>query len=640
MNKTRSIYIISAIVALISLSGCTSGSDTTAENKPIPITVAVQNVSDSGRLELTLEYPALVAADQEADILAKSAGTVKSVNFKVGDRVTRGQTLITVDDTGTISSAAPGTLTASQVRQASLAVDQAESSLHLAQINYDNLLAASEKNLNQAAIARDQAKTGETNLETTSDAGLKSAQLALATAETAVEQAKLNLDNVTNLSSQTIDDARTNAGNTADSVANTAGSAITALNNITDLDTDHPIGLDYKSNLGVLDLDSQTQAAAAYRSAKDMDRNYNAAVFTDTAVKVDAAISLVDAALKLANSVKYLFDQSVTSLSLPLNPSGAGGASLSGLQAAAAGYQTQLAAALAQIKAAKQGLATAGLDSQTNLDNLNKAYELALDQKNQAEQNLAGIKAGNKSQLDQAGFGVNSAENQYQTSQINIDTQLAAARNQLDIASLAYRNAQIALQNAVDSFSLITPIAGVVTNKFTSVGDTISFGQLLAVVSDPDSVKLTFYVDKDTLADLKLGQAAAIETSDRGEIAGHISSIALNADSVTKRFLVEARPDDPAAFDYALGSVLSLKISIEKQVLNAGDLLLPISAIQIGQNENTIFIARDGQAIKQTVAIVRVVGETAEIKADLPPDAQVIVSNSKVLSDGASITIN
>ncbi len=635
------IKIVLLILPLILLAaGCSSGGQPTEQAVQPSIKVGAQSAGDSREITIKSQYPALVNADSEADILAKSAGTVKEVRISAGDRVDRGQTLFTIDDTGTVSSAVPGIITATQVRQASIAVDQAAASLNLAERNYQDLLLSSQKDLNQAVIGRDQANTGQTNLGNTTVEALKSAELALATAQTAVEQAKANLDNRKAISDQGLADTETNAGTVADSAVNTAESAIVAINNIADLDADAPVNLAYKNDLGARDINALPNAIGAYGTAKQAVADYRAGNFTVGAKKIQAAIVAVNAAKALADAAKYVFDNSVTSLNLPLNPGITGTVSLSGLQAAAAGYQSQLAGVLSQAQGAQQALTNTELGNDANLEALTKAYELALDQEKQAEQNLNNINAGNKSQLDQAASGSASAENQYEQTKILVDAQLASAKSQVDLARLSYQNAQVALQNAYDSHIIVSPINGTVTRKFVSPGDTVSFGQLIAIVSEPATVKLTIYVDKDTLPYLELGQKTTIRDNGQASTSGAISAISLSADNMTKRFPVEIKPDETGGFDYSLGTVMSVDLTVVKHALGQDNLLLPVSAVEIGQNENSIFTVRDGKAVKLPVQVVRVEGETAEIKVDLPSDALIIIRNNKIIGDGDPVSVD
>lgn len=626
--------------ALLILPFLLTGCGAPAEIKPSapePISVRAQSIKDSQTLKQELQFSAIISADKEAAIAARTSGTVKEASFKIGDQVKLGQILVRVDDV--TSSDQGSSLSSSQVKQAMIAVEQAGTSYRLAQKNYNDLLLSSQKDLNQLSITKNQAITGNSNLSASTNEAIKSAEIALSAAKTSADLAKQNLDNKGLLSGQSESDVATNAETAISSALSTCDSIITGIDNLLDLDINDPKNISYKNNLGVLDSSSLRLAVGAYEKAQALNRSLKAGLGSDPKLNLDKALTLVNSVLGLANAGKDVTNNSVTSTILPQNTVVPGAPSLSGLQSAMSGYQTQITATLSQLNGAKQALANTSLGNQTATDSLKKAYQLAQAQVASAEQNLSNLKIANKSQLDQSKFGIESASNQLSGNQIKIQTQIAVAKSQADIAALSYQNAQVALQNAYDSHLLVTPINGTITQKNISVGDSVTAGQILLKVSEIASIKLSFYVDEDNLPYLSAGQKLTITPSDGSAIAGHITDISQSADAITKRFLVEAMPDKVDLKKFNLGSIASISLSITKKPQAANSILLPLSAIEIGQNANYIFTVKDGKAAKQSVEIIKVVGETAEIKTDLPKDALIVVENNKLLEDGSPVVI-
>ena len=68
-------------------------------------------------------------------------------------------------------------------------------------------------------------------------------------------------------------------------------------------------------------------------------------------------------------------------------------------------------------------------------------------------------------------------------------------------------------------------------------------------------------------------------------------------------------------------------------------LILPLSTLTIGQNETYLFTAEEGKAKKVSVEILKISGETAEVSAELPPDALGIVEGNKLVQEGEGIEI-
>ncbi|HAT74295.1 MAG: RND family efflux transporter, MFP subunit [Candidatus Moranbacteria bacterium GW2011_GWF2_36_839] len=206
-----------------------------------------------------------------------------------------------------------------------------------------------------------------------------------------------------------------------------------------------------------------------------------------------------------------------------------------------------------------------------------------------------------------------------------------------DIAKLQVKNAELSLLSAIDSRNIASPIAGQITEKFVSVGDLVSFGQPLAKITNTSLIKFQFYVEKEKLADLKIGQSLEILSDEQENIPAKIIRISPSADPATKRFLIEAKPNQKITSP--IGTILTAKIEIERKPGKESSFILPIPAVIISQNENYIFIAENEKARKINVSIEKIIGETAEIKADLAPEDKIILEGNKFLAQDSLIKI-
>jgi len=644
------------LAVLLITSACGKSDAETGKELKEPIAVSARSIKESSTLKEKLTYSGLVSSVEEAKIIARTSGHAEEINFNVGDKVNMGDTLARIDDVDGSSSSAG--FNSNQVRQAQIAVSQALASYRMAETNYENLLVSTQKDLNQAEIAKNQSLTGKGNTASSAEENFKAAELALETAQAATAQAKITLENRAKIAGQSETDAKDNAETTADGAANTAASIISSVNNIASLDDQNPVSLNYKSNLGAIDPAALSAARNNYAIAKAASQKYSAGGFRSLNEKVDAVYDLAQKTKRLADSVKILFDKTITSVDLP--QTSLAGVSLSGLQSQAAGFQSQISAAIAQVNGAKQLLANTPLNNTTTLDALEKAYDLAKKQEAQAAQNLNNLKAGNKSQSDAADFGYQSAANQYEAIKTKLDSQVSVAKSQLDIASLQYQNASTALQGLYDIHLAIAPIDGTITQKLVSAGDAISAGQLLAVVSRPEDVKIVFYTDQDNLFYFRLGQAAEIKDNDGKSYAGTITAITPQADSLTRRFQIEVRPErtdlpaSPAGDKNAkpplaagtgasgvfiLGTVMDVIIPITKTAKNPDTAILPLSAIEVGQSGNYVFTIENGIAKKTEVEIVKVEGENAEVKINLPKETLIITDGNKLIADGDPVAV-
>lgn len=636
MKRNKAGFLLLFLLVLLPfLSGCGKKVEEAAPT-PAATVVKVQTVADSHEVKQELEYPALVAAETEAKLIAKTSGTLSGADFAVGDQTSVGQSLAKIDEVG-MTGANTGGVNSNQIRQAIIGVEQAQASYQLAKTNYENLLVSSVKDIKQAEISRDQAASGQSNLGITSNESVKSAELAYETAKIATEQAKLNLQNREKQLAQGSQDTNDNANTAADAAANTAGSILTGINNLAGFDDNNVVTLSYRNNLGALDSNAYNKADSAYEAAKEAYDQYGQQNLSNINTKVNAVISLTEKMKALADATKYLFDKSISSSALPQS-SANGGSSLSGLQSTAAGYQSQLSATLNQVQGAKQGLTNTSLGNDTTSDSLQKAYDLAQKQEASAAQSLNNLKAGNTSQKDQAGFAVNLAENQYENLKVKIDSQLSAARTQVDTAQMQYNNAAVALQSLYDVHSIVSPIAGTVTQKLADTGDTVAAGQTVAVVSQTDSLKVKFFVESDYVLEMKLGTAVNVVDADGKVYPGLISSVSAQADAATKRFQVEVKLEGMEK--PLLGTVVTVKVALSKSVGTRTDaVIVPLSALEIGQNNTSLFTVADNKAKKVAVEVISVIGEMAQVKIEAAPETQIIIDGNKFLKDGDNLEI-
>ncbi|MFA6171893.1 MAG: HlyD family efflux transporter periplasmic adaptor subunit [Patescibacteria group bacterium] len=635
------ILLLGAGFAAVSFFGKTVADEGVKEANA-PLAVTAQTIKESDSLKENLEYSAIVSGDQEAKIFAKTSGNAKEVNFKVGDKVKMGALLVRIDEPG--ANVSGQGFNSAQVKQAQISASQAYASYEMARTNYQNTLNSSQKDLAQARIARDQARTGTGNTNLTIEESLKASQIAYDTAKEAAEQARLALENRKKISGQSEIDMNVNADTAVDTAADTCNSVITSINNITSLDDNNIISLSYKSQLGALDVSVISAAKKNYITAQTANQKYISTNFNGINSKISAALDLAQETKKLADSVKILLDKTVPTAELP--QTSLTGSSLSSLQSAVSSYQSLANGAISQINGAKQSLTNTPLNNTAALDALQKAYDLAKKQEAQAAQSLNNLKAGNKSQIDSAGFGQKSAENQYEAAKIRLDSQISMAKSQMDISEFQYQNAVQGLQSLYDIHLATAAIDGTITQKFVNQGEAVSQGQLLAVVSQPEKVKLTFYTDQDNLPYFTLGQAAIIKDAQGNSYPGKVTSITPQADSLTKRFMIEVRPDqtdgqpgNKESNTFVLGTVMDIVVPITKKAKTAGTAILPLSAIEVGQSGNYIFYIEEAKAKKIKIEIVKVEGENAEVKIGLPEETLIVVDGNKLIHEGDPVTV-
>jgi len=301
-----------------------------------------------------------------------------------------------------------------------------------------------------------------------------------------------------------------------------------------------------------------------------------------------------------------------------------------------AGYQTQINTAVSQINGVNQALINVELNNTSLLDSLRQAYELAKQQEASAEQSLNNLRAGNSSQKDQANFAYNLAQNQYDNLKIKLEAQIATSKTQMETAELQYNNALVALQSLYDAHSIISPLKGTISAISVIDGETVVPGQPVITVSQLDNIKVQFYIEPESLLEIKAGQPVTIK-DDKGSIyAGIISAVSPQADPISRRFLAEAKLENSTGL--FLGTIVNVEFSLVKTAGGNDYLILPLAAVNVGQAGNNIFIIENNRAKKIPVEIFQVLGEYVRIKVDLPLEAVIITDGNKLIQDGELVS--
>ncbi|MDO8259948.1 MAG: hypothetical protein Q7T50_00430, partial [Candidatus Magasanikbacteria bacterium] len=89
------------------------------------------------------------------------------------------------------------------------------------------------------------------------------------------------------------------------------------------------------------------------------------------------------------------------------------------------------------------------------------------------------------------------------------------------------------------------------------------------------------------------------------------------------------------------GIVISVSIDMVKSAEKPGSIFLPITAVNVGQNESYVYVYDNGVAKKQLVEVVAVSGENVEVsaKTELAPETMLIISGGRLIKDGDQVVL-
>jgi len=210
------------------------------------------------------------------------------------------------------------------------------------------------------------------------------------------------------------------------------------------------------------------------------------------------------------------------------------------------------------------------------------------------------------------------------------------AETNKDIAKLQYQNAQSAFNNSINNHSLMSPLSGYVVQKAVSVGDSVTPGQLVAIISQSTALKVSFFVNQEERTSLKVGQKISATDSDQHIFSLTIRNIASTADVSTGKFLVEALPEKNTLLS---GTILSVILETTLTPQDTAHFILPLGALTLGQNEQSLFIIENDHAQKVPISLITVFGEYAEISAQIKDESLIIIDGNKRINEGEAVMI-
>ena len=227
------------------------------------------------------------------------------------------------------------------------------------------------------------------------------------------------------------------------------------------------------------------------------------------------------------------------------------------------------------------------------------------------------------------------AKQGYQSTKTQLDSALANATNQVKLAEL---NTSLA-RNQAESLKIKAPFSGIITMLDLYVGQTVNPQAPVAEVIDPRAFQLEIGVDiatADRILPTTNNHAALAQITLAGrQIDVPIRSIGLKVDEKTK--LVKVTLGLPNIF-FKINQTLSAKLPLSSGGSGSSH-FLPLDAVTIGTESQFVYINNNGQAKKVTVQTGNIAGDQIEILSGLDPNAEVIVTGSKNLTDGQSIQV-
>jgi RND family efflux transporter MFP subunit len=213
--------------------------------------------------------------------------------------------------------------------------------------------------------------------------------------------------------------------------------------------------------------------------------------------------------------------------------------------------------------------------------------------------------------------------------------QQAATRAEYDAAQSRRRVAEgvAAEAKAMMSYVLIVaPFDGVVTKKWTDVGDLAAPGKPVISIEDPSALQLEADVPQTIASLVQRGASLSARVDGvNGELTGTVSEIAPAADSASRTFRVKVDLSEHPGL--SSGQFARLLVPIGE----SNSLRVPTAAVvERGQLE-IVFVIANQHAQLHLVKTGKRVGDELEILAGLQAGDPVVVEGATQLTDGQPV---
>ena len=337
-------------------------------------------------------------------------------------------------------------------------------------------------------------------------------------------------------------------------------------------------------------------------------------------------------------------------------------AAVQGAQGAVSTQETALIDAKAELQRIKEEagvLKADGSDDQDVLKTLDDATRLAIETQantvskaDLALQQAKGALSDAQSGLSQVTSGKSQLESALETAKSQKDTlkdNLKTAQDTYDItqdevypqtdATYAAQLAQagVGVKSAryqLDFYTVTAPISGQVETVSVEKDAMAAAGNVAFVISNKNSMTVTFQVAEKAKDQLQVGDAITVERGDE-TFGGTITEVGTMAGAQTKLFQIKATI--PGVSD-KLPSGVSVKVHATTQ-REEGDLIIPYDAVYFSAGDAYVYCVENGKLVKTQVTVGLMNDTQVSIADGLTADSQVVTTWSSKLRDGAEVTI-
>lgn len=213
--------------------------------------------------------------------------------------------------------------------------------------------------------------------------------------------------------------------------------------------------------------------------------------------------------------------------------------------------------------------------------------------------------------------------------------QEAVTRAEFDAVQARHRVAQAAVTEAETMLAytrVVAPFDGVITRKWTDVGDVAAPGKPLVEMDDPTRLRIEANVPESLIEKLQPGARFPVRIAASGQpLEGVVAEIAPSADPNSRTFLVKL--DLPAEASLRAGQFGRVLVP----VLEVSALRVPTSAVLSRGQLELVFVVTEGKARLRLVKTGKQLGREVELVSGVSAGETVVVEGATGLADGQPV---
>jgi membrane fusion protein (multidrug efflux system) len=216
---------------------------------------------------------------------------------------------------------------------------------------------------------------------------------------------------------------------------------------------------------------------------------------------------------------------------------------------------------------------------------------------------------------------------------------VTAAEYERDQAALGAAEASVTqLRTRLGFTQIVSPIDGVVTQRFVQAGDVVGGQTRMFTVADVSTLVTQLPVSELEVPMLREGSRVEVAVDALGgrTVPGRIRRIFPIADSVSRLVPVEVAIEGAAARELRPGYSVRVTLQLDER---ANALVVPTRAIVGAAGSQSVYLIKEGRAERRRVRVGPDTDGVTEVFEGLAVGDTVITTGNALLRDGAPIRI-